>query len=855
MAAEAVKAGGRIGPYELLAPIGAGGMGEVWKARDTRLDRVVAIKFSHAQFSERFEREARAIAALNHPNVAALYDVGENYIVMEYVDGEPLRAPDNTRKLLDVAVQIADGLAAAHTAGFVHRDLKPDNILLTKSNRVKILDFGLAKAAVRPAAEDATRTSVTDPGSIVGTTAYMSPEQARGQELDARSDQFSFGLVLYELAAGKRAFARPSAPETLAAIIRDEAEPLPPTVPALLRWIIERLLAKDPEERYASTKDLLADLRSARTRITETQSAGQPAAVQPQRHWPVLPFALGAALAAVCSVAAFFWLRPPRTVAPDVKYTPFATDACRERQPAWSPDGRTVAYTCNVDGIDQVFTRTVDATSAAQLTQGKTAAARPFWSPDGTRVYFELGRNVYFVGATGGVPQLFVKDAVFGSLSPDGGRLAFFRRSEGAIYLANGDGTNAVRYRRPGFPEKSRTAVPRFSPDGKQLALLCLNRQDEQDERELWIAGANGDNPVRSPARFRSYTIAQGLFQWMPDGKHIVLASRRSETDETHLYAINVKSGAQRTLTAGPAGERDPAISPDGTRIAVSVHALQQAVYEFQIDSGKGRSLVERGRTDSAAVWHPSGREFAYISDVAGRAAIFFKADGGGVPRPLSLSGPEVENIQRINFSHDGQQLSLDSYGKEHRVLLVSASGGVPIEVDRARKDTHGASFSPDGAWIVYTRYAADGARITRVSTSGGEPVDIYTAKEPTPGFPVNWSPAGDLIAFLTEGGGDLHVISTDGKTDRVLSKGGYRTFSFGPGGRSIFGLRRGERRQWELWSIDVAAGIEKKLVTLDVAIDKRLFNVNLHPDGKRLLVTVETETSDIWTIDGALSW
>jgi serine/threonine protein kinase len=246
--------GSKLGPYEIVSPLGAGGMGEVYKARDTRLDRIVAIKTAHENFSERFEREARAVAALNHPNICTLHDVGPDYLVMEYVEGTPLAAVDSPRKLLDIAVQISDGLAAAHAAGIVHRDLKPDNILITREGRIKILDFGLAKSAhAELAPGDATRTvavNLTDPGTTIGTIAYMSPEQARGQtNLTPQSDQFSLGLVLYELAAGKRAFQRGSAAEIMTAIIREDIEPLPGSVPAPFRWIVERLLAKEPAER------------------------------------------------------------------------------------------------------------------------------------------------------------------------------------------------------------------------------------------------------------------------------------------------------------------------------------------------------------------------------------------------------------------------------------------------------------------------------------------------------------------------------------------------------------------------------------------------------------------------------
>jgi serine/threonine protein kinase len=263
-----------IGPYRVLAKISEGGMGEVFRALDTRLDRTVAVKTSHSAFSERFAREAGVIAALNHPNICQVYDVGPDFIVMEYVDGSPIAPRQGFRQVLDAAAQIADGLAAAHAAGIVHRDLKPDNILITADGRVKILDFGLAKQSAE-SSDEVTISRVTDPGTILGTVSYMSPEQARGQEVDARSDQFSLGLVLVELATGKKAFARESAAQTMAAII--EAEPdfrLLEGVPAPFRWIVERCLAKDPRDRYDSTRDLHRDLEQLKRHQSELSASG-----------------------------------------------------------------------------------------------------------------------------------------------------------------------------------------------------------------------------------------------------------------------------------------------------------------------------------------------------------------------------------------------------------------------------------------------------------------------------------------------------------------------------------------------------------------------------------------------------
>src|SRR5277367_691367 len=303
----------RLGPYEIKSTLGVGGMGEVYRARDSRLNRDVAIKVlredgASADLRSRFEREARAVAALNHPNVIAVYDfgieAGQQYIVSELLEGESLRSllhgrPVPVRKLIEIAAQVADGLAAAHAAGILHRDLKPENIMLTKEGRAKILDFGLARhapttspSAIPPGSDETfvpPTQNLTSAGAILGTAAYMSPEQALGQETDYRSDQFSFGLVLYEMASGKQAFAKPSSVETMAAIVREEPPPMEEKLPPPLRWIIDRCLAKEPDRRYESTRDLYHELKNLREHFSEAYSSSGVLPAVPVKarasHW------------------------------------------------------------------------------------------------------------------------------------------------------------------------------------------------------------------------------------------------------------------------------------------------------------------------------------------------------------------------------------------------------------------------------------------------------------------------------------------------------------------------------------------------------------------------------------------
>jgi eukaryotic-like serine/threonine-protein kinase len=432
-----LSAGNRVGPYEVLAFLGAGGMGEVWKARDTRLDRIVALKFSQAQFTDRFEREARAIAALNHPNIAQIYDVGENYLVMEFVEGVPLRAPEDVRKLLDIALQIADGLSAAHAAGIVHRDLKPDNILITRERRVKILDFGLAKRQVAATA-DATRTlTITNPGTVVGTVAYMSPEQARGRELDYRSDQFCFGLILYELATGKRAFQRDSAVETMTAIIRDEAEPLPLTVPAPVRWTIERCLAKDPDQRYDSTRDLYRELRQTRDGLSQTlgpPAAKVGAAPRAGSRWPWAA-ALVTAIAAGAVLGA--WLQSLRhTAAPSWAGVRLGGPVVA-LSPRVSPDGQMLALLTLVKRQTQVAIMKPDGGSWNVLTHDTSngSVTNVSWARDGSRLFFdrfwERPAGVYSIPPLGGESTLLLEDGWAPQALPDGSLVVLKRTPRG----------------------------------------------------------------------------------------------------------------------------------------------------------------------------------------------------------------------------------------------------------------------------------------------------------------------------------------------------------------------------------------------------------------------------------------
>jgi len=861
-----MKAGARIGPYELLAPIGAGGMGEVWKARDTRLDRVVAIKFSHAQFTARFEREARAIAALNHPNIAQIYDVGENYIVMEYVDGEPLRAPDNTRALLDMAMQIADGLAAAHAAGILHRDLKPDNILITKAGRAKILDFGLAKSGTAPAATDATRTSVTDPGSIIGTAAYMSPEQARGLGLDARSDQFSLGLMLYELAAGKRPFQRDSTVETLSAIIRDETPPLPGSIPAPLRWVIERLLSKDPASRYDTTRDLFLELRTIRERLSE---ATEPVALAPPRQMyrRRMPGVVTAVAAVLLTAAAFIGLASRQQWQPEIsayRFTPFATEESGEYGATWSPDGRSIAYVVKTPRDFRIMLKNADGnapTVIAKLSIAANAVSPTFverlaWSVDGNRLYFLLGSVAWSVSRAGGQPEALPVPAGNRThdiaASPDGKSLAFVRDTKQGeeqirrIWVESPPGSAPTRLSQS-LECCGTSPTIAWSPDSRRI--LVSERLLGRRSRLLLVEPGRS---VRTLTELNS--VLQVHLSWLPDNRHAVIASSPGEQG---IQLIDTETGRIRPILATSAPVAYPSVSPDGKRIAYTQGLTRFRLIEIPVDGSAPRSFLSSRVNQSELAWSPAGDEYAYIHGdeirVRNRAGTLERV----VVSPRDFGGGRSQWLERPVFSPDGQRIAYGVTTFNGLTGYVSSIGGGTPSPVIPGKNALNTVWSADGSSVMFGSFGASQKPDLQLLPTGmyryrlgssESPVKLATSN-------CNASSSGSSRILCAGQKGMFFMSFDEGKILQQVTSEAVWSAGLSKDEKTIYAIRQKEGRQ-DFIRVDATSGKIQVLYVFSEPLEFRgplggPTRLAVSPDEKSVVVTVRSNEGDIWILDG----
>ena len=809
----ALTSGTKLGPYEIQSPLGAGGMGEVYRARDTRLDRTVAVKIlpphlsSNLDARQRFEREARAISSLNHPNICTLHDVGHqdgtDFLVMEYLEGETLadrltKGPLPPEQVLKHGIEICAGLEKAHKSGVVHRDLKPGNIMLTKSG-AKLMDFGLAKAtpAHEPPASSLTMTMsgpsadkpLTAQGMVVGTFQYMSPEQLEGKEADARSDIFALGAVLYEMASGKRAFSGKNQASIIAAILASDPQPISaiqPMSPPALDRVVRTCMAKDPDERWQTAHDVRLQLEW----IAEAGSkAGVPAPVMARRRisqrlaWTVAAVAAAAAIA----FAIGFVLRAPVPVHPlRVSILPPEQHSFDPLSIALSPDGTKLAFVASGAGRSpQLWVRPLDST-AAQPLAGTDDTAFPFWSPDSRSLGFFAQGKLKIIDASGGAVQTLAN-----APQPRGGAWG----ADGTI-LYTPDTTSAM-FRIPaagGTPsraigeEKATAAIgsprwPAFLPDGRHfiffkftstsleggtIHLGALDSQQDTalvdsdyraqyasghlvffrggnlmvqsfDEKSLKLAG----NPVPIAEQVLGKRRGDAGFSLSNDGK-LIFAGGQSSVLDLAWYDRTGKKGD--TIDSGTF--QDAHISPDGKKVSAARAdaAGHLEIYIYDLARGTKSQFSFSQTRDDDPIWSPDGNTIVFDSARSGKIDLYTRPANGARQEEL-LYHDDLDKYPS-SWSSDGKYLAYETIGGGHFDIWVMPMFGdrKPYPFLQEKHNTRFPVFSPDGKWMVFTSYE-----------SGHSQVYIVAFPKPGGKFLVGdgveavWSQNGKEILYLDD--------------------------------------------------------------------------------------------------------
>jgi serine/threonine protein kinase/WD40 repeat protein len=842
-------------------------MGQVYRAHDPRLNRDVALKILPAEFStdpqrkQRFEQEAKAVAALNHPGIVSIFDVGDGWMVTELVEGETLRQTDYTlRQVTDLGAQVAEALAAAHEAGIAHRDLKPENVMLTLDGRTKILDFGLAKVehtpppGVRP--ED--RSTLTNPGSPLGTPGYMSPEQVRGQHSDFRSDIFSLGAMLHEMLAGRPTFLEESAIETMHAIVHQDPARLPDTVPESLRSIVARCLEKKPTQRFQSARDLAFALRSL--------SNGAAPSAQPVQvlspWWPTLVAAL-----ALLAAGAYWFLRPAAAEnrLENYAFRPFAFTRAQEHSGVWSPDGQSIAYVEQSSGGARLMVQSLDGSSPTVLVESvSTQPGQVAWSADSNRVYF-LGvgaqlAGVSVVGRAGGTAERVLGNANFFGLSKDGKTLAVWRGAQGtgngarySLWLSSPPGAPPIEYTPAPFavPTPFTPVYVRFSPDGRRIFLSLYSDQGA----ETWLLPFPAGAPRRIFAKVPwNRPVAAS---WLPDSKRLVLAGNPAPAVNEQLWLADVERESLTRLLAVPSvGQTTPSVSPDGTRILLSQVRRDRDIVEFPLDGSAPRTVLATDLPEFGPTWSPQGDQFAFVTQRNGTDELWVRSPEGNWERPVVTAKdfPTLQSLISPIFSPDGARLAYTALlagGARRRSLAISpASGGTPVVVS----DGYAASWSPDGSHIAYLWLKPDGTIPLATLRVGTDDTPVEVVPPRGLGAP-EWSPSGEWIATTSFRG--VELTSPNGKMQRLLQGLNGAALAWSRDSKTLYGLTFAAG-QPTLSAVDVTTGAARKIAIYDLEFQPLLENtytgsirISLNPRGDSLVGAVATNQADLWILDG----
>jgi Tol biopolymer transport system component/predicted Ser/Thr protein kinase len=878
--------GRAIGPYKVLGRLGAGGMGVVYKASDTRLGRDVALKVlpeevaGDASRHARFVQEAKSASALRHPNIVTIYDIargeGHDFIVMEYVAGKTLSQLIGRRglKLKDAvryAIQTADALACAHAAGIVHRDLKPSNIMVDEHEVVRVLDFGLAKLTrAEPGEGEPTETigPKTLEGTIVGTASYMSPEQAEGKRVDARSDVFSFGAVLYEMLCGHRAFTGESPVATLAAILSRNPAPLGDEVPRDLERIVARCLRKDPARRWFS----MADVKVALEEVQEESESGLLTAAEKPTHRPARWPAVLAALALVAA-AVGGWVLHKSSGTPAVpQAVPLTTYPGFAWSPSFSPDGDRVAFSWN--GLKQdnydIYVKQIDAEEPVRLTKDPAPDFFPAWSPDGRQIAFlrELSggkSGVFLIPALKGPERKLaeinvVAEASFGvgrmSWYPNGQWLVLSDRNSAqeplALFLVSVESGEKRQLTSPlkGFPVGD--VEPAVSPDGRAVVFTRVISNRSPGASDLYLLELSEDlRPTGEPVRITSSRRWTNEPAWWPDGSSILFASGNAGSNRS-MWQMAIHGSArslgepERLPFGGESNGPMPAISRQG-RVAYAHSATVANIWRLDLSRRQrvANMPMNSTRLDHVPQYSPDGKRIAFASNRSGRNEIYLcDSDGSNTVKLTSFGGPYVANPA---WSPDGQRIAFVArLGETSEIYTISADGGKPEHLPGTQSRDGLASWSRDGKWIYFGANRTGKSQLWKVPAGGGDPVQV-TKQGGAYGVE---SPDGKFVYYLleTEDEGnntELWRVPVEGG-EEIRIAGGVCPQYFAVAGRGIYFFSG-----WANPSIQCFNFAARKVETVAKVEGSVAWGMSVSPDGQWLLYSaIGAEQSDLMMVE-----